>query len=717
MDRETARQEIRSRWRQIIVEYTGVARDKVEGKETYICPLCGHGANGDGLKNNPKSRDGNGLKCFGCGFAGDIIALIQQVTRADYNTALKEAADILGITIDTYRPTAAEDFADDSDRINNGGKQPRGEALDAPETASKGSGDIQQGQTNKTPGTGAQSATQGSIADYTAYYKECGARLNDPAAASYLQARGISPETAAAYCLGYDPAWISPAAIKKLREAGNNWTPPATARIIAPVSKNHYLARAISSEVDKRYQKMNEIGGGNVELFNIPALYSGAESVFITEGLFDALSIIEAGAAAVALNSTSNAAKLLDLMGRRPTTATLILSLDNDDGGKKAAETLRDGLARLNVSFISANISGRFKDANDALKGDRAAFEAAIQTAQAQTAAKPDNTALYIAEVMADEIDRFKSETLTGFSNLDKLSGGLYSGLYALAAISSLGKTSFALQLCDQLAAAGRDVLFFSLEQSRLELVSKSISRHTVTRDSKGRLNFDKAVTSLAIRKGYLPKHVLEAAEEYKKSVGDRISVVEGNFSCDISFIGEYIRRYVRRNGTRPVVFIDYLQILQPAADDRRMTTKEVVDNTVTELKRLSRELNLTIFIISSVNRANYLTPIDFESLKESGSIEYSCDCVWGLQLQCLNSDLFAKDGKLKEKRAKVKEAKSANPRAIQLVCLKNRYGIANFDCCFDYYPANDLFVESDADFSPWEAEHETPKAGRRWGK
>ena len=204
-----------------------------------------------------------------------------------------------------------------------------------------------------------------------------------------------------------------------------------------------------------------------------------------------------------------------------------------------------------------------------------------------------------------------------------------------------------------------------------------------------------------------MPQQVLQAAKEYKAAVNDRISIVEGNFSCNVSFIGDYIRQYIRRTGNRPIVFIDYLQILQPADDTRRQSTKETIDSTVTELKRLSRELDLTMIVISSVNRANYLTPIDFESLKESGSIEFSCDVLWGLQLQCLNGAEFEKAGdKVKEKREIVKKAKAANPRKIELSCLKNRYGIANYSCYFNYYPANDLFTEdTGAEFESMEAD------------
>ena len=299
--------------------------------------------------------------------------------------------------------------------------------------------------------------------------------------------------------------------------------------------------------------------------------------------------------------------------------------------------------------------------------------------------------------IMNGDIEAFK-ESLnrrTGFAILDETAKGLYTGLYVVGAISSLGKTTFCTQLADQLAAAGEEVLFFSLEQSRLEIVSKSIARRTAQAD------ITTAVDSLSIRRGYLPRHVLTAAKEYKEAVSDRLSIIEGNFNCNISFIGDYVRRYIQKTGKKPVVFVDYLQILQPEKDEKGRTpsTKETVDTIVTELKRLSRENGLTIFVISSLNRTNYLAPIDFESFKESGGIEYTADVVWGLQLQCMNGGVFENsEKKTIEKRKIVKEAKAANPRKIELVCLKNRYGISSYSCYFDYYPKFDLFVETKKD-------------------
>lgn len=692
MDRETARQEIRRNWRQLIPGIAaGEAKTKVNGETSYICPLCGHGAHGDGMTMNPRSVDGNGLKCFGCNFSGDIIDLYQQTTGADYNTALSLLAQEIGVAIEAYRPDPAADF----------GRAVKNDPVESPTIDFNGTGNIEPPPDAKRAENGVKTPTE-ATADYRAYYRECRERLNDPAAIAYLTARGISLATAAAYHLGFDPA-ADPAS----NPGGTATTKHPCPRIIIPTTRAHYIGRSVDPKTEKKYTKLNSPGG--ISIFNGNVLYAqDVQEVFIVEGAFDALSIIEAGAAAIALNSTSNARKLIEQLERGRTAATLILCLDNDGkpGTAAALQTLRDGLTRLNISHTTADLCGSYKDPNEHLTGDRNAFIEAVADAKRRAGAKPDNVADYIDHFMTADIERFKMEVKTGYDNLDAKCGGLYGGLYAIAAISSLGKTTFAAQMADQIAAAGNDVLFFSLEQSRLELVSKSLARITAQENPQN------AVNSLSIRKGYLPPQVLAAAQEYKKAVADRISIIEGNFNCNISFIGDYIRQYIRRTGKRPVVFIDYLQILQGEPEQGKQTVKEIVDNTVTQLKRISREHNLTIFIISSVNRSNYLTPIDFESLKESGGIEYTCDVVWGLQMQCLNRPEFDKANNIKERREIIKEAKAANPRKIELVCLKNRYGVATFSCFFDYFPANDLFKEgneAELDFA-----NPPKKAGRR---
>lgn len=679
MDRETAKQAIKQ---------LASCKDYLEKspKGNYICPFCGSGTgpNKSGaLEYYPET---NTCYCFSCNKKFDVIDLEMIKSHSDYNAALSLLADSLGISIDSYNldSEAARLYRAQRDFM---------EPVELQDRAAN----------NQQPAAQAPDPQPEPQADYTEYYKVCRARLQQSEEAqAYLKSRGISAATAAAYWLGYDPAADPCNAPGAMDSAGKKYPTP---RIILPSTKSHYVGRALDDNVQppKPNCKGSTPGIFNSRIFNNPAEQPAA--VFVTEGIFDALSIIEAGGPAIALNSTSNVNKLLNKLEAYPTTATLILSLDDDPGGRKATEELIAGLLRLNISYITADLLNGCKDPNAALVKDKDKFYAAVSEAQRKTSARPDCSSFYIDHFMQGDIDRFiGSKHNTGFLNLDTQSGGISEGLYVIAALSSLGKTTFALQLADQLAAAGTDVLFFSLEQSRLELISKSIARISAQQDMNNALN------SMAIRSGCYPDRVQSAAAAYKKIIGDRVSIIEGNFNCDISFIGNYIRQYISKTNTRPVIFIDYLQILQPTMDfaTGRKSARETIDSAVTELKRLSRELSTTIFAISSVNRGNYLTPIDFESLKESGGIEYTADVVWGLQLQCLNDEIFNKQEKAKEKREKIREAKAAEPRKIELVCLKGRGGKSTFSCYFNYYAAKDLYVETDK----LEYGGSTPKAG-----
>ena len=638
MTRTEAAQEVKSRY----AEYLRPAKKR----GTFICPVpgCGNGtgADGDGLVLDPKAKNPYTLHCFKCGFHGDIIDLYQKEHNCSVSEAFNGLYKFFGISVNNDRENLTA--------------EPRKEAQ--PTTTSLKA---------EMPAEGNITAYEGN-ADFRPYYEACRAKISDPAAQKYLESRGISAATAASHALGYDPA---------------------AKRIIVPAGNSFYVARSIDPAEKMRYRNPT---GVSIELFNKAALYNeSGRPVFITEGAIDALSISEAGGEAVGLNSTSNVRKLIQELENKRTSNALILCLDNDEAGRKATDTLIDGLHKLNISFITADICGKYKDPNEALTSDRAAFFADIRTAERRTS-KPDNTADYIRRTMAAEIDKLKAQSnrKTGFANLDKEAGSIYAGLYVVGGISSVGKTTFISQLCDQMAAEGQHVLFFSMEQSRLEMVSKSIARQMFLSDPAH------ALSSLQIRTGASNEYVSRAIAEYAAGVEDRVSIVEGNFNCTVSFIGNYTRQYIEHNGTRPVVIVDYLQVLQADKDPdtgRKTTdTKQIIDRNITELKRMSRALDLPVFVISSLNRSNYLTPIDFEAFKESGAIEFTADVVWGLQLAVIHDDIFNKEGKIKEKREKVAAAKEAIPRNVELVCLKNRYGKSRYAAQFKYSPQYDYF-------------------------
>lgn len=310
-----------------------------------------------------------------------------------------------------------------------------------------------------------------------------------------------------------------------------------------------------------------------------------------------------------------------------------------------------------------------------------------VQQTQSQqsTTFRISNMSRYLYEKMPFEMQEFVNggRIKSGYSNLDMVTN-LYPGLYVIGAISSLGKTTFIHQMCDQIAENGNPVLFFSLEQTTLELASKSLSR---TMAKKNAMN---AMTSLQIRKNGADSRVAEAVSDYNKYACNML-VAECTFRATIHTIEDTVYNYIRQTGKKPVVVVDYLQVIQPA-DDNRMTTKDLVDMHVRRLKQLQSDNKLILIVISSLNRQNYLTQVDFESFKESGGIEYTADVVWGLQLEVLHDEIFDSQAKINEKRQKIKDAKASNPRRIELVCLKNRFGISSYSCLFDYYPQFDFF-------------------------
>lgn len=650
MDRQEAIQAVREHYG----DYLQEARRMIGGKPSYVCPdpNCknGTGDDGDGLQPIPRDKGGDGyrLHCFKCGWTGDVIDAYQLANGCDFNTALNELCERFGIEIDGTRADLRPAKAQTSPTT----QQPQERPENAPTTR-----------------------------DYGQYIDACAQRITDPQAIAYLQARGLSIETATAYGLGFD-AQADP--------AGTGHKCP---RLIIPFSRHSYTARSIDPTTPPKYKAMNP-SGSKVEPFNMAALYDDdPRPVFVTEAAIDALSIIEVGGVAIGTNSAGNWRQVAEAAKRKRPQKVLIMAFDDDEAGHRAAKDLKDALDVLNVSCTSCTPYNGSKDANEALTTDRAAFERAIDEAQ-RRATRPDNMADYIGGAMVAEMERLEQQASrkTGFSNLDREAGAIYNGLYVIGGISSVGKTSFITQLCDQMAEAGEHVLFFSMEQSRLEIASKSIARRTAKRDR------DKAVTGLDVRMGRTTPLMLDEIRAYTVEVADRVNVIEGNFNCTVGYIYDYTARFIEQNGVNPVVIVDYLQVLQSDVDPdtgRRITDKrQAMDYSVTTLKRMSRKLEVPVFVVSSFNRNNYLTPVDYESFKESGGIEYTCDVLWGLQLTAVNDDLFKDDdgGKVR-RRERLAKAKDEIPRDIELVCLKNRYGRSRYKARFVYYPQYDYFM------------------------
>lgn len=654
MTREEAQDYIRER-------ATGYfARDK-SGKG-YICPICGSGSGrkGTGITENPKSR-GHFTCWAGCFSNADIFEIIgRQENLTDFNEIFNRACQIFGVSLDS-----GISFTD----------KPK-------------------------PKAKATTLTNNSGANFKEFYEEARKHLEET---EYH--RGISLETLRAYWVGYIPQWKHPKAPPNVS---------TTPRLIIPVSFEGYLARDTRENItdnEKQYQKQRV---GNSGIWNTKAISESQQPIFVVEGEFDALSIIDVGGMAVALCSANNAKRFLDIVAQKKPKLGFILSLDNDEAGQKAKATISKGLTELKIPFCVHEMNTQYKDANEFLIANRtdfeewcergfSAFRETLKESESQSREEFENESAY--SDLGNFLQTLKKsrEGLaipTGFSSLDSLlDGGLYPGLYFIGAISSLGKTSLVLQIADNIAKTGRGVLFFSLEMSRNELIAKSLSR--LTRQLCGDNTRLAKTTRGILRANFNPaeqKIFTRAVEEYS-GYASNIFISEGIGDIGVCEIREKLDRFIHFNeGVPPVIIIDYAQILAPA--NEKYTDKQNTDKNVLELKRISRDYQTPVFAISSFNRENYSEPVNMASFKESGAVEYSSDVLIGLQYA--GWDYQDKEKESDHKR-RVRErldaisalVKQGMPIEVECKILKNRNGAKDM-INFRFFPMFNLFEEAE---------------------
>ena len=648
----------------------------------YHCPLCGSGTHGSGSTAAFSiDRDGVHGKCFSCGFYGDIFDLVAQRD----GLALEEATRNL---VDKYEPgarrersSAAADFAP--------------AAPTAPAISS----------------SKAEAPSPAKSGEIMKYIRRAHSSLKGSDGERYLLGRGLTPETLERFSAGYDPRCYN----KKIRR-----TVPSV--VIPYPGAAYYITRPLDSH---DYDKPKVDDAGSEPIFNAGALHGGAEVVFVVESQICAMSVVQCGGAAIAMGGCGER-RLLDLLKDKPTGAVLVLALDNDSAGQGNTKKLKALLTEAGIMFIEANISGSMKDPNELLVADAGQLAgnitAAITAAKAQRdKAEAERLEVYKGESNSGFIDGFfeaveKSKSTpaipTGFPSLDRLlDGGLYSGLYVLGAITSLGKSTLALQIADNIAAGGHDVIFIALEMSRQELMAKSLSRFTWQLAKASGLPAEtvrkRAKTVRGILSGkrwsaYSREEVeliAAAADKYKADISSRIWIHEGVGNIGVEEVRGIVERHISITGRLPVLFVDYVQILAPV--DMRASDKQNTDKAVLELKRLSRDKGIPVVCISSLNRDNYTQPINNAAFKESGSLEYGSDCLLGLQFEGMDYESGETD-KNREKRIRdlVKDQKSkgnaGGAEALQLRVLKNRNGRSGTDMNLAYYPMFNVYEDGE---------------------
>ena len=411
--------------------------------------------------------------------------------------------------------------------------------------------------------------------------------------------------------------------------------------------------------------------------------------IFIVEGIFDALSLEEIDLKAIALNSTSNSGLFINKLKENIDDIkkkTFILIPDSDKAGDNLTTKLSNSFKEMELQLGICNLPGEYKDANEFLQDNREKFSSyMINYIKSFKSLNYNN--IYLDKFL-DELNLSKNSKVisTGFAGLDNLlDGGLYSGLYAIGAISSLGKTTLVLQIADYIAQNGTDVLYVSLEMGRSELIRKSLSRKMFL------INHKDAVTARDIMRGSYNDELFSTAFNKYRDISQNISIIEGDFKVGVNEIRELVRKNIDIRQKKPVVIVDYFQILK--SPNNRMNEKQACDYNISELKRISRDFNIPVIAISSFNRTNYSSAVGYESFKESGAIEYSSDVVIGLQLKGTEDIANAKSET--EKRNKTNDLKSKYPREVELIAIKQRDGVAYAKQVFQYYAKYNYFLEA----------------------
>lgn len=205
----------------------------------------------------------------------------------------------------------------------------------------------------------------------------------------------------------------------------------------------------------------------------------------------------------------------------------------------------------------------------------------------------------------------------TGFPDIDALTSGLQpADLIVVAARPSMGKTAFALNVCQHVALQEQQtVALFSLEMSRVSLATRLLC---------ARGNVD----SFALRVGQLDESEWQRLSAAVGDLSEAPIYVDDSPGLTVAEIRSKCRRLQVEHGLGLVV-IDYLQLLGGGGTVENR--QQEISSISRGLKALARELNVPVIALSQLSRAvearQEKRPM-LSDIRESGSIEQDADVV-----------------------------------------------------------------------------------------
>ena len=178
-------------------------------------------------------------------------------------------------------------------------------------------------------------------------------------------------------------------------------------------------------------------------------------------------------------------------------------------------------------------------------------------------------------------------------TQMDKvLKGGWHPGqLITVGARTGVGKTVFAINSAEAACAAGKTVLFFSLEMTRNELAERMLSSVS-------------GVASYKIAPGaHRTTSENERIEKASKEMSNFSLIVDDDSDVTI----DYIRSKAKAQAASPqgldFIIVDYLQLVNPGTNKNRANREQQVAAMSRGLKILAKDLQVPIMILVQLNR------------------------------------------------------------------------------------------------------------------
>lgn len=212
-----------------------------------------------------------------------------------------------------------------------------------------------------------------------------------------------------------------------------------------------------------------------------------------------------------------------------------------------------------------------------------------------------------------------EAQIASGLQELDYVTGGFHkSELTILAGRPSDGKTAVALQLALNIARSGRNVCFFSLEMSSLQLLNRVLVGIS-------------GVDPDNLRVGLPRETELDALQAAAQSLEGVPFYLDYTAGASVESIRAKAM-LLARQGHCDFIVVDYLHLL---GGERRKgdTLEQFVARNVSALKRLALDLDCPVLVLSQMNRAcetrteRAHLPV-MSDLRDSGTIEQVADCV-----------------------------------------------------------------------------------------